>query len=253
MPHLRIGTAAWSIPRAVTQAFPGDGSHLQRYARVLNSAEINTSFYRPHKPDTYARWADETPNGFQFSVKLPRAITHDAALRGTKEALVKFLDEAHALRDRLAVLLIQLPPSLGFEARTASTFFRLLARLTDTPAVCEPRHATWFTPEADRLMHAARVGRVAADPARNPDAALPGGWLGTDGDGTGAVLYRRWHGSPRTYWSAYDPDWLQSRADELLRWSEQAAQWCVFDNTASGAATENALDFQSLTGAAHSS
>ncbi|SEL21075.1 Uncharacterized conserved protein YecE, DUF72 family [Roseateles sp. YR242] len=253
MPDLRIGTAAWSIPRAVTQAFPGDGSHLQRYARVLNCAEINTSFYRPHQPQTYARWADATPNGFRFSVKLPRTVTHDAALRGTREALVKFLDEVAALGDRLSVLLIQLPPSLAFEARAASAFFRLLARLTDTPAVCEPRHASWFTPQADRLMNAARIGRVAVDPARHPDAALPGGWLGSDSDGSHAILYRRWHGSPRMYWSAYDADWLQSRADELLRWSEQAAQWCIFDNTASGAAADNALDFLSLTGGVHSS
>lgn len=253
MPPLHIGTAAWSIPRAVAQDFPGDGSHLARYARVLNCAEINTSFYRPHKPETYARWAEETPEDFRFSVKLPKAITHEAGLRGIKEPLVEFLDEAGQLGHRLGALLIQLPPSLAFDARTASAFFHLLSRLTNVPAVCEPRHASWFTPESDRLLSAARVGRVAADPARNPEAALPGGWLGKDADGAGALLYRRWHGSPRVYWSAYDEDWLQSRADELLRWSDQASQWCIFDNTASGAAADNALEFQALTGSARSS
>jgi len=244
---LTIGTAGWSIPRAVAHAFPGDGSHLQRYSRVMGGAEINSSFYRPHKPETYARWAEATPPGFRFSVKLPKAITHEAGLRNAKELLVPFLEEASQLGPRLAVLLIQLAPSFELDTRTASTFFRLLARLTDVPAVCEPRHASWFTPAADRLLAAARIGRVAADPARLPDAALPGGWLGPDGDGAGAVLYRRWHGAPRIYWSSYDDEWLQSRADELLRWSDQADQWCIFDNTASGAAAEDALAFQALT------
>jgi uncharacterized protein YecE (DUF72 family) len=245
---LTIGTAGWSIPRAESAEFPGEGSHLQRYARMLNGVEINSSFYRPHQPQTYARWAAETPPDFQFSVKLPKSITHEAALAAPKDLLVPFLEAVALLGERLKVLLIQLPPSLAWDRTTAAGFFRLLSKLTDVPAVCEPRHPSWFTPEADRQLSAARIGRVAADPVRHPDAALPGGWLGPQGDGAGAVLYRRWHGAPRMYWSAYDEAWLQSRADEWLRWSEQAHQWAIFDNTASGAATANALDFQRLTG-----
>ena len=81
-PPVRIGTAGWGIPRAQAAAFPGEGSHLERYARVLSCAEIDTSFYRPHRVGTYARWAASTPADFRFAVKLPRAITHAAALRG---------------------------------------------------------------------------------------------------------------------------------------------------------------------------
>lgn len=250
MPHpLVIGTAGWSIPSAESAEFPGEGSHLQRYSRTLGGVEINSSFYRPHQPQTYARWAAETPPDFQFSVKLPKAITHDAALAADKELLVPFLEGAAQLGARLKVLLIQLPPSLAWERRTAAAFFRLLSKLTDVPAVCEPRHPSWFTPEADQQLRAARIGRVAVDPGRPGEAALPGGWLGPQGDGAGAVLYRRWHGSPRMYWSAYDAAWLESRADELLRWHEDARQWVIFDNTASGAAASNALDFLQITGA----
>ncbi|MBB3196747.1 DUF72 domain-containing protein [Roseateles terrae] len=247
-PTLTVGTAGWSIPRAEASAFPGVGSHLQRYARTLNGVEINSSFYRPHQPETYARWAAETPPDFQFSVKLPKAVTHEAALVGTRELLVPFLEGIAQLGPRLRVLLIQLPPSLAWERRTAAAFFRLLSGLTSVPAVCEPRHASWFTPEADEQLRAARIGRVAADPSRHPDGDLPGGWLGASGDGAGALVYRRWHGAPRLYWSSYDDDWLQSRADELLRWSDAAQHWVIFDNTASGAAATNALDFQALCG-----
>lgn len=224
--------------------FPEDGSHLERYARVLNCAEINTSFYRSHRPEVYARWASQTPAGFRFAVKVPRTITHDQRLRASRTLLTPFLEEVSALGDRLGVLLVQLPPSLAFEPRQVRTFFDLLAQLHRGAVVCEPRHLTWFEPAADRLLAKLRVGRVGADPARHPEAAAPGGWLGPAGDGAGAVVYHRWHGSPRMYYSAYSEDWLHARAAELSRWPKSAECWCVFDNTASGAAASDAVTLQ---------
>ncbi|MCK9684367.1 DUF72 domain-containing protein [Scleromatobacter humisilvae] len=241
-----IGTAAWSIPRDVAEQFPGDGPHLERYARRFACVEINSSFYRSHQVETYARWAGMTPPQFRFAVKLPRAITHDAALRGARKPLRAFLDEVVGLGDRLGVLLVQLPPSLAWDARVARTFFALLRESWDGPLACEPRHASWFEPAADRALARLRVSRVAADPARIAAAARPGGWLGPDGDGVGALLYYRWHGSPRVYWSSYDDGWLARQAGQLAAWPPGAVPWVIFDNTASGAATANALALQSL-------
>ena len=241
-----IGTAGWSIPRNVADAFPSEGQHLQRYARVLGCAEINTSFYRPHRTEVYARWAAMTPPGFRFAVKVPRAITHDARLRRAREPLRRFLAEVSGLGDRLAVLLVQLPGSFAFEARGVRTFFGLLAELFDGAVVCEPRHASWFTPSADRVLARLRVSRAAADPARSPEAERPGGWLGEQGDGRGAVLYHRWHGSPRMYWSRYETAWLQARAQELAAWPDGADRWCIFDNTAGGFALANALELAAM-------
>jgi uncharacterized protein YecE (DUF72 family) len=244
-----IGTAAWSIPRAVAASFPGDGQHLERYARQFACAEINSSFHRPHQTATYARWAAMTPAHFRFAVKLPRAITHDARLSGARKPLRSFLAEASGLGDRLGVLLVQLPPSLAWDARVARTFFGLLRDLWDGPVACEPRHAGWFEPTADRALARLRVTRVAADPARPEAAARPGGWLGPDGDGAGALLYYRWHGSPRMYWSSYGDDWLARQAAALSAWPSSAVPWVIFDNTASGAATANALALRSLVAA----
>lgn len=241
-----VGTAGWGVPRAVAGAFVAEGSHLARYASRLHCAEINTSFYRPHRPEVYARWAAQTPADFRFAVKLPRAITHDARLRAARVPLSRFLEEVSGLGERLGVLLVQLPPSLFFEPRPARAFFGLLAGMHGGAVVCEPRHASWFGPAADRLLVAMRVGRVAADPARWPAAARPGGWLGPAGDGAGAVVYHRWHGSPRTYWSSYDEAWLRVRSAELAQWPVAADRWCIFDNTASGAAAANALALQGL-------
>jgi uncharacterized protein YecE (DUF72 family) len=239
--QVRIGTAGWSIPRAVAEEFAGDGSHLERYARVLNCAEINTSFYRSHRPEVYARWAAQTPAGFRFAVKLPRTITHEHRLRATRGLLTQFIAEVGGLGDRLGVLLVQLPPSLVFEARPVRSFFEMLSRMHGCSVVCEPRHASWFEPAAARLLVKLKVGRVGADPARWPAAAVPGGWLGPANDGVGAVVYQRWHGSPRTYYSAYTDQWLQARAAELRGLPQAADAWGIFDNTASGAAACDAL------------
>ena len=241
---MRIGTAGWTIARDAAASFPGEGRHLARYARVLGCAEINSTFHRAHRPAVYGRWAAQTPPAFRFSAKLPRAITHDLKLRGARAPLERFVDEARALGERLAVLLVQLPPSLAFEARPVRTFFDLAHRAFDGALVCEPRHASWFTPVADRALAAAQVGRVATDPVRAAEAARPGGWLGPGADGAGAVVYHRWHGLPRTYWSRYDRDWIAARAAELARWPAVADVWCIFDNTASGAAIANALELR---------
>ena len=79
-----IGTAGWSIPAASAHRFAGEGTHLQRYARLLGCTELNSSFQRQHTAVTYAKWAMSTPSHFRFAIKVPRAITHDLRLRRTR-------------------------------------------------------------------------------------------------------------------------------------------------------------------------
>jgi uncharacterized protein YecE (DUF72 family) len=229
---VRIGTAGWSIPTRFADAFPGEGTHLQRYSRLFDAAEINSSFHRPHRPATYARWAASVPDGFRFAVKVPKAITHALRLAGAEPALDRFAAETAGLGDRLGPVLVQLPPKLAFEADLAAPFFGQLRARFPGPCVCEPRHPSWFDPDADALLAALEVARVAADPARVPAAAEPGGWRG--------LAYYRLHGAPRTYYSAYEDDQLATLAARIR--AHAGPVWCIFDNTASGAAAGNALD-----------
>jgi uncharacterized protein YecE (DUF72 family) len=231
-----IGTAGWNIPRASAHRFSAAGTHLERYARVFGCTEINSSFHRPHARATYARWAEATPQKFRFAVKMPRAITHDARLLRPDAALERFLEETSGLGEKRGPILVQLPPSVDFDARVAGRFFRSIRARYDGPLVCEPRHATWAARAADDLLVRYRVARVAADPPRTPTFANPGGWNG--------ILYFRLHGSPRTYWSSYSSPYLDTLAS-YLRVAEQVTAWCVFDNTATGAAIENAWELQS--------
>jgi uncharacterized protein YecE (DUF72 family) len=231
---LWIGTAGWSVPSRYAAEVPAGGSHLERYARRLNAVEINSSFYRPHQRKTYQRWAASVPAGFRFAVKVPKAMTHEQRLDDCGALLDRFAAELAGLGDRLGVLLVQLPPKLKLEKRVADRFFRDLRQRFDTPVACEPRHASWFTPEINDWLTERRVARVAADPAPVSGAGEPGGWNG--------LAYYRWHGSPRIYYSDYDDAALAALGKRLdAQRSRNVPVWCILDNTASGAALGNAL------------
>lgn len=230
-----VGCAGWSLPRAEQRHFPLEGSHLARYAARLPAVEINSSFYRPHRPSTYTKWAASVPEPFRFSAKVPKTITHLRRLVGAEDLLDAFLPEVTSLGPRLGCLLVQLPPSLDFRPNEAEAFFVALRERYAGAVAAEPRHLTWFGPEADGLLNALRVARVAADPPHAPRGGEPGGWPG--------MVYYRLHGSPRVYYSNYEPaylDALASRLDALAR--SGVPIWCIFDNTALGAASANALD-----------
>jgi uncharacterized protein YecE (DUF72 family) len=236
--EILIGCAGWSLPRAEQAHFPESGSHLERYASRFDAVEINSSFHRPHRPSTYARWSASVPAGFRFSVKLPKTITHGLRLRQAGPLLDTFFEEVAGLGEKLGCLLVQLPPSAAFEPVVVDGFFTGLRSRSPLPVACEPRHPSWFAPEVDELLRQREVARVAADPARVPEAGEPGGWRG--------MSYYRLHGSPRTYYSAYSEEYLAALA---VRLREDAAggrrAWCIFDNTTLGAATRNALDLLS--------
>lgn len=243
LPRVRCGCAGWSIPAADRAAFGDGASVLQRYATRFDAVEINSSFHRPHRASTYTRWADSVPEDFRFSVKLPRSISHDARLQGTGALLDAFLAQAGALGKRLGCLLLQLPPSAVFDAPVAARFFAMLRRRWDGGVVCEPRHASWFLPQAQALLARHRIARCAADPAPVPDAATPGATAGPQ--------YWRWHGAPRIYYSSYDASALQTLADAVRNAAQDAAhpqaeRWVIFDNTAAGLAVPNALQLQRL-------
>lgn len=232
-----VGTAGWAIGETATGAFPADGSSLERYASVFPAVEINSSFHRPHRASTWQRWRESVPDHFRFSVKIPKVISHEQKLIDCEATLELFLDQVQELGDKLAVLLLQLPPKLEFNSKIAQDFFTTLRSQCSTQVVCEPRHASWFDDEADALLRAGAVSRVAADPARHPGASIPGGWRG--------LSYFRLHGSPVMYRSSYSGR-IDTYAEQFQR--ENAADgrptWCILDNTASSAAISDALLLQ---------
>jgi uncharacterized protein YecE (DUF72 family) len=237
--NILIGCAGWTIPKDHRELFPAEGSHLERYAGRLPAVEINSSFYRPHKPATYARWSATVPEYFAFAVKMPRAITHEQRLEDAGALVNRFLDEIAFLGVKRGPVLVQTPPSLAFDPAVAAPFLEDLRARLAGPIVCEPRHASWFAPEVEELLARLRIARVAADPAVTPTAAKPGGWTG--------LVYYRLHGSPDVYYSPYSDAFLAELAGQIREHQNEGAPvWCIFDNTARGAATTNALALSEL-------
>ncbi len=245
--HFFVGTAGWAVPKQHTALFsaPAEGaklSHLERYASRLRCVEINSSFHRPHRRATWERWAATTSKDFRFAVKAPKAVTHTAKLVNTGSALLEFFDAVQGLGDKLGPVLVQLPPKLAFDEGVAQEFFTTLRELHSGAVVLEPRHPSWFTTSVDRLLRGFEVARVAADPPQGSElAARPGGWPG--------LSYWRLHGAPRTYYSEYDEPWLQEFAKRLHASANQPAKketWVIFDNTALGHATGNAIQIDDL-------
>jgi uncharacterized protein YecE (DUF72 family) len=232
-----VGTAGWRSPRETED---DARSHLERYALSLNAVEINSSFYREHRAQTYRRWADSTPEDFRFSVKLWREFTHNRKLVLTDEdALAKSIAAISHLGDKLSVILVQIPPSLKFDHKIAEDFFLKLRRLYQGAIAFEPRHKTWLEESALALLEAFNITKVRADPERCPLSERDQTRLEKD------LIYFRLHGSPEIYKSKYTLEYLSGVARQMLS-SRARERWCIFDNTTFGYSLDNSFELREL-------
>ena len=211
--------------------FATEGSGLTRYASTFDFVEVNVTFYRAVREATFASWAEQTPEDFRFSVKLNRAVTHAARLSGNAR-LEEALAPMRALGDRLAAVLVQLPPSLAFDADRVEAFLIRLRATYEGMVAWEPRHPGWDCEEAASLLAAYGVTRVLTE---IPTPQTPRGDCGS---------YFRLHGTPRRYRSPYSTEQLRA----LAAWITESAApaYVVFDNTAGPAGVANGRELQGL-------
>src|SRR5690606_484982 len=178
------------------------------------------------------------PAGFRFSVKWAQGVSYGVGRRGAGPALARGLAAVRGLGSRPGGFLPALAPGLALDGRSAAAFFAMFRRRSGAPLACEPRHASWFTPQGEELFARHGVGRVGADPPRVPGGDLPlpsRHWR-----------YWRWHGSPRIYYSEYDEAALRGLAKELRAAKGPGQRWVIFDNTAHGFAVANAARLREL-------
>ncbi|BCD68127.1 DUF72 domain-containing protein [Nitratiruptor sp. YY09-18] len=229
-----IGTAGWSIPKVYAHLFPSEGTHLERYATRLTITEINQTFYKLPRVSTLQKWSEQTPPNFKFSAKLHRSFTHFHKLQ-TIEGLENFINTLQELGPKFFALLVQLPPSLTFDERVARNFLEKLRTLYGGHIALEARHESWQ--EGERLLEKLQIARVAADPPRFKLNSEPGG--------DKKFAYFRLHGSPKIYYSKYTREFLQNLATTIMQLQAEEIV-VIFDNTASGAAIENAFELKEI-------
>ncbi|VVM07141.1 hypothetical protein MAMC_01446 [Methylacidimicrobium cyclopophantes] len=235
-----VGTSGWNYSdwRSILYDESPRDQWLALYARRFPAVEVDSSFYRRHRPQTYRRWAEATPADFAFSMKGHRFITHVQRLRDSEASIRLGLEDASPLGPKLKAFLWQLPASFRKDLGRLESFARSLAELRGAVRhVLEFRHPSWFAPEVASLLGRYRLASCQSDAADWPlwDAVT------TD------LVFVRLHGAKATYRSSYTQD-------ELLSWAERAKAWqreartvhLYFDNTAGGAAVENALRLLAL-------
>lgn len=173
----RVACSGWSYDDWVGPFYPrgaAAGEFLERYARVFDTVEVDSTFYHAPRREHVARWAAVTPPGFRFLVKVPGAVTHEARLAGADAALREFLAALAPLRERTAALLVQMPESFRAEGEHPA---RLESFLASAPRewrwAVELRHASWWRGETFRALESARAALVwNVHPSATPPPVL---------------------------------------------------------------------------------
>jgi uncharacterized protein YecE (DUF72 family) len=168
--NFRLGCAIWAYKDWIGDFFP-TGSRaidfLRLYSRRLTAVEGNTTFYSTPTVETVQRWVTDTPNGFHFCLKLPRAVTHAGLLAPTSAATLDFLKRMQGLQPRLGPCFAQLPPTYSPAQLDDLTTFLTNFPRHDWPLALEVRHPQWFVePHASELnqrLQQLGVGRVLLD------------------------------------------------------------------------------------------
>jgi uncharacterized protein YecE (DUF72 family) len=192
---VRLGTSGWDYPEWVGPVYPlrGKVDRLRFYSGLFSIVEVNSTFYRLPPPSVAASWVRRTPNGFLFSAKFPRSISHDRRLVGATDELAEFLRVLRPLREagRLAAALLQLPPSLPFEPRTVRAFYEAIP--PEVPVAVEFREGSWLGDDSIALLREFRFAHVVVDEPLLPIRL----------EVTAPFSYVRWHGHGARLWYDY--------------------------------------------------
>ncbi len=231
--EIYVGTSGWNYDCFVGILYPPGTPkrrYLETYASRMNTVELNASFYRSFKETTWEGWYRRTPEGFLWSVKASRYLTHVKRLEVTAEELERFWRPASLLREKMAVALFQLPPNLPYDRDLLLSFMAAQPKERKRIAL-EARHPSWHTDEVWRLLQENGIGWVVSHfPGRYPMSAVV----------TADFGYVRLHGTTGAYAGEYGTGKLKEWIDLIRQW-DVGTTYVYFDNTADGSAARDAL------------
>jgi uncharacterized protein YecE (DUF72 family) len=239
-----IGTSGYNYPHWWNGVFyPPDlpqRKWLEFYATHLRAVELNVSFYRLPRKEVFESWYKRTPKGFSFAVKGSRFITHLKRLKDCREPLSLLLDHASPLREKLGVMLWQLPPRFKFQKERLEEFCVLLSTL---PRAKTLRHAfefrdpSWLGQEALRTLEEFKFALCIAHGSGLPFVEAV----------TADFVYLRLHGGQVLYGANYSDKELEQWAQKIRGWAQKKLTVFVyFNNDAYGFAVKNAMALERL-------
>ena len=238
MAEIRIGTSGWHYDHWVGPFYPDHmkpADFLAFYAERFTTAEINNSFYQLPSATTLAQWRDAVPDGFRFTAKASRYITHMKKLKDPAASLERFSERIAVLEPRLGPLLFQLPPKWRADVARLEAFLDALPK--ERRAAVEFRDASWWIDDVYAALQRHGAAFCAFELAGHE----------TPLQVTADFVYLRLHGPGDAYQGRYDDDRLRAWADRLLAWRDKGRDvWCFFDNDEAGYAALNAARLQTL-------
>lgn len=229
MSRLYCGTSGWIYPHWKSVFYPNDvpqSQWLRYYARHFDTVEINNSFYRLPEPHTFQRWHDEAPDGFTFTVKASRYLTHMKKLKDPKEPLGRVLANSEPLAEKRGPILYQLPPYWHANLPRLEEFLRILPE--DIRHVMEFRDESWQCGEVWELLRRYNVAYCVMDSPGLPRHLLT----------TADFSYIRMHGGGTD--GDYPDDYLQWYAGRITEMLDHGDVYIYFNNDLYGYALRNA-------------
>lgn len=231
-----IGTSGWNYPHWKTIFYPENiprTKWLEYYSERFDTVELNATFYRLPKEQTFKNWHKRTPQGFIYSVKISKFITHTKRLKECEDALLRFYSAIKHLKEKLGPILIQLPPGLKYEKPLFESFCSLLK--SSYKHTLEVRNKTWLCDEAFEIMKRHNISFCISDTA---------GRYPYHEEITADFIYIRLHGSKKLYTSEYTEKEITEWASKIKDWDMNT--YVYFDNDFNAYAVKNAIQLKEL-------
>lgn len=238
------GTSGLLLPLPNKLHYPEEfqqGSRLHYYGSLMNSIEINSSFYKIPQATTIAKWAADVPDGFKFTFKFFKDITHQKAFVFDEKIVERFMQAIDAVGEKRGCLLVQFPPSVRllqiFPLEKLMALLRNLDASMRWKIAFEFRHPSLYTDRIDDLLAQYRIGMVIHDksPANTPMVELH-----TD------FVYLRFHGPGGSYKGSYEADILAEYASYISEWLGSGKQVFVYFNNTMGEAYANLVTLRQM-------
>ena len=235
---IHIGTSGWYYHHWKGPFYPEDlpDEHLlDHYVKYFQTAEVNNTFYQLPAKETFARWRDSVPDGFIFSVKASRYITHMKKLKDPEQPILTFIGRVKELGDKLGPILFQLPPRWHVNLERLKSFLNALP--VDYRYAFEFRDPSWFGEQTEAALAERGAAFCIYDFEQRQSTRSV----------TADFAYVRLHGPEGAYQGQYDDATLADWAEAFSSWASQGKEvYCYFDNDEKGYAAQDALKLKEL-------
>jgi uncharacterized protein YecE (DUF72 family) len=240
---IHVGTSGWSYRHWEGALYPPGlepRARLGFYTRAFGTVEVNSTFYRWPRAATFARWRGVSPEGFVWTVKAPRSLTHAARLYAPERWLGEVCKGLGRLETKLGVLLVQLPPGLALDLARLGYFLSIVPR--HLRVAVEFRHESWHREEVFRLLERWGAAYCVTSGARLPCVLRA----------TAPFVYARLHGPDREhlYAGSYPDEDMRWWAARVREWADAGRDvYAYFNNDGGGNAVRNAATLKRMLGA----